>query len=205
MLAAAHALVGGDYGPAVGVQDAILESLRGKPAEHHRMDGPYAGTGQHGVGGLGNHGHVDAHPVTLPDAALTQAAGQPAHGRMNLAVGDLRIVSRVIALPDQRDLVAPAFKVAVDAVDADIELPAGEPARLALVEVVAGDLLPALVPVQEFLGHFRPERIGFLYRAPVHVPVARGVDVRAGFQFFGYGVDGKFGHRAAPGLLCAAM
>jgi hypothetical protein len=59
-----------------GIVDAGGQFLGGKAAEHHRVDGPDAGAGQHGDGRLGNHGHVDDDPVALFDALVHEDAGE---------------------------------------------------------------------------------------------------------------------------------
>ena len=48
-----------------GVVDADREFVRGKAAEHHRVDGADAGAGEHRDGRLGDHRHVDDHAVAL--------------------------------------------------------------------------------------------------------------------------------------------
>ncbi|MNY19124.1 hypothetical protein D3C86_1525430 [compost metagenome] len=64
-LAAAHAFVRGNHCAAVGVENAVTQRFRGEAAEHHRVHRADAGTGQHGVGRLGNHRQVDAHAVAF--------------------------------------------------------------------------------------------------------------------------------------------
>ena len=48
-----------------------------KPPKTMRVDGADARAGQHGVGQLGDHGHVDADPVALAHAVGLQHVGHP--------------------------------------------------------------------------------------------------------------------------------
>ena len=77
-LAAAHAFIGGDDKLGLAILDAVGEAIRRKAAEHHGMDGADARAGQHGVGGLGDHRHVDGDAVALLDAVLLQHIGEAA-------------------------------------------------------------------------------------------------------------------------------
>ncbi len=87
------------------------------------MDRTDAGAGQHGIGGFGDHRHVDGDAVTLLDAAVAHDVGHAADLVVKLAVGDLLRFRRVVAFPDDGDLVATLFKMPVNAVVADIGLP----------------------------------------------------------------------------------
>ena len=76
--------------------------------------------------------------VALLDAEVAQRVGELADARMQLAVADaLRGRGRVVGFPDDGDLVAARGEVAVEAVDADVELAVGVPAdvEVAAVEV----------------------------------------------------------------------
>ena len=98
-------LVRGDQrAGSLRVLDAIFQGLRGEAAEDHRMNGADARTGQHGVSRLGNHRHVDAHPVAALDAARAQRVGQAADCLVQLGVGNVLAVGGVIPFPDQRRL-----------------------------------------------------------------------------------------------------
>ena len=57
-------------------------------------------------GRLGDHRQVDRDPVALLDAVRLQHVGEAADLRVQLAIGDARVLGRVVALPDDRDLVA---------------------------------------------------------------------------------------------------
>jgi hypothetical protein len=72
---------------------------------------------------------------------------------LQLAVADvLRGLGRIVALEDQRGLVAARGEVAVEAVDAGVELAVGEPADVEVVELVAHvlDLRRRPEPVDPF-------------------------------------------------------
>jgi hypothetical protein len=77
--------------------------------------------GQHGVGRLGDHRQVDGDAVALLDAVLLQHIGEAADMLVQFVVGDLLVVIRVVAFPDDGDLVAALLQVPVDAVVGDVE------------------------------------------------------------------------------------
>src|SRR3546814_7556428 len=83
-LAAAPPLIGGDDDAAVAIGDPSRQRLRRKAAEHHRMDRPEAGAGEHGEGGFGDHRQVERHPVPAPHASALQHIGEAAHLFMQL-------------------------------------------------------------------------------------------------------------------------
>src|SRR5690606_37927057 len=83
------------------------------------------------------------------------------------------VLAGIVALPEDGDLVAAALKVAVEAVVADVELAALEPAHLALAEVRVAHPLPGLEPGDEALGLLGPEPLRVVERAAVHGLVLR--------------------------------
>jgi len=85
------------------------------------MDGADAGTRQHGVDRLGNHGHVERHTVALADTHGSQSVGQTADLVMKLAVADVFFLAGFVLLPDERRLLGAIGQVTVDAVGADVE------------------------------------------------------------------------------------
>jgi hypothetical protein len=72
------ALVGRDDRAALCGLDAVLQRLGGEAAEHHRVNGTDARAGQHGVGRLGNHRHIQADAVTTADAARAEGVAEAA-------------------------------------------------------------------------------------------------------------------------------
>src|SRR5699024_4909783 len=117
------------------------------------------GAGQHGEGGFGNHGHIDADTITLLDAALFQHIGQSTDGAVELLVSDMAVFGRVITLPDNGGLGRAPWQMPIDTVDGDVEPAALEPARLTFVKVEVAYPLPGLVPIQKLLGLLGPELI----------------------------------------------
>ena len=103
----------------------------------------------------GHAAHVDRHPVALLDAHALEDVGELAHLAVERVVGEGAHVA-VLALPDQRQLVAPpGGEVAVEAVVDDVGLGADEPLVERLVRVVQ-HLRPLLEPLQ-LLGALLPE------------------------------------------------
>ena len=140
------ALVLGDDDGGLEVDDAIAQRVGREAAEDHGVPGPDAGAGQHGHRQLGDHAHVDGHPVALAHAEPAQPVGQAAHALVQVAVGDgLRVAG--LALPVVGDAIGPGGQVAVEAVDAHVEPAADEPPEERRVAAVA-DRVPGLDPLQ---------------------------------------------------------
>ncbi|MCY1432232.1 hypothetical protein D9M71_482230 [compost metagenome] len=118
-----------------------------------------AAAGKHGIGGLGDHGHVDAYPITFFDAALFKHIGQTADMLVHFTVGNDAGVGRIVAFADDRRLVASGGEVTVDAVIADVKSGTLEPGGLAGLHVTALDAAPRLDPVENF-GLVCPESVG---------------------------------------------
>ena len=111
----------------LAVLDAAGERVRREAAEHHRMDRADARAGEHRVGRLRDHRQVDGDAVALLDVAVAQHVGEAADLVVQLPIGDLLRLVRVVAFPDDRDLVAALGEMAVDAVVGDVERAVLEP------------------------------------------------------------------------------
>ncbi len=177
VLAAAYAFISGDHGLAVGIEDAVAQGVRGKPAEHHRMHRADAGAGQHRISRFRHHRHVDAHAIAFLHPALFQHVSQASDIAMEFFVGDFGGLGRVVALPDDCHLIAARLQMPVDAVVTDIQFAALEPAGGAGLDVRLLNLIPVGKPVEEALGLFRPEGIGLFNRLPVHALVVVGTEL----------------------------
>ena len=129
-----------------GVDDAVAQRLGAEAAEDHRVHRADARAGEHGVGQLGDHRHVDADPVALLHAVGEQHVGQPADLVLELAVGDVAVLARLVAGPDDGGLVAAVLQVAVHAVEAGVEPPAREPGEVDLLVVGVEDRVPGVEP-----------------------------------------------------------
>ena len=200
--AAANAFVGGDQGLAIRVEDTVLQGFRGKAAKDYRVHRPDAGAGQHGVGGLGNHGHVDTDTVALAHPALLEHVGQFADVFLQFRIGDVLAGGGIVALPDEGGLAGSLRQVPVDAVVADIELAAREPGGLTLDEIEINHFIPGFVPAEECLGLLRPEAVRVLDGTLVHGLVLLGVDMGV-LEICGYRVGRKFRHGGRS--LCLSM
>jgi len=97
---------------------------------------------------------------------------------MQLAVGDVLGLGGIVALPDDRGLVAALLQMAVDAVPGDVQLPILEP----FDRDVAGregdvlDLGEGLDPVDP-LAVLAPEAVRVLDRVRVHLAIFCVIDV----------------------------
>src|SRR5205823_10494276 len=132
---------------------------------------------------LGDHAHVDPDVRSPLDAQLLERVGEADDVLLELAEGDLLAVLLRLALPEEGDLVLqPALDMAIDAVEADVELAAKKPLG------VRGLPLVELGPGFE---EGDPLRLG----GP-EVVHALAVDVR-----LGVGLLAERGVRAIPALL----
>ena len=105
--ATANSLIGCDDRLAIRIEDAVFERLRRETAEHDRVNRADAGTGEHGVGSLGNHGHVDTDAIAFLYAPFFQSVGELVYRGEQFSIADLRVIRRVVALPDDGGLVGP--------------------------------------------------------------------------------------------------
>ncbi len=127
ILAAANAFVRGHDECRLGVLDTAGEAFGREAAEHHRVNGADARAGEHGVGRLGNHRQVDRDPVALLDAVRLQNVGELAHALMQLAISDLLFLGRIVAFPNDGDLIATRRQMAVNAIGGNVERAVLEP------------------------------------------------------------------------------
>ncbi len=79
-----------------------------------------AGAGQHGIGRLRNHRHVDGDAVTFLDAMFFHDVRQAANLVVELVIRDLLVDVRIIAFPDDGGPLTMSFQVTVDAVVGNI-------------------------------------------------------------------------------------
>ncbi len=143
----AVAPVGGDDQDGLGVVDARAQRLGGEPAEHHRVHGPDAGTGQHRDHGLGDHRQVDRHAVTGRHPELGQRVGRAGHLRGEFGIGQRAGVPGLTLEVDRDPLPETGGHMTVHAVLRDVQPPADEPLRERRIRPVQGDV-PGLRPVQ---------------------------------------------------------
>ena len=164
-----------------GVVDAHGQLRRRETAEHHRVHGPQPGAGEHGDERLGDHRHVDHHPVALGHALGGQSARETGHFVAQLGVGErLQGLGDRAVVDHGRLAAAPAVHVQVEGVVAGVHLTAGEPPVKRLARVVQ-DFVPFFVPVAIF-GDLSPEAGGVLDRSAVGgiVRVSHGGNILSG-------------------------
>ena len=116
LAAAAQAFVGGDDDVGLAILDAAGERVRREAAEHHGMHRADARAGEHGVGRLRDHRHIDGDAVAFLDVAVAQHIGEAADLIVQFLVGDFLGFLGVVAFPDDGGLVAARVQMPVDAV-----------------------------------------------------------------------------------------
>jgi hypothetical protein len=125
--------------------------------------------GEHRNGELGNQRKVDGDAVAFPDAERLQDVGERRDFTVQIEIRQCPAIAR-LAFPDQRRLVASrTAEVAVEAVDADVDLTADEPLRVRGLPVE--DTVPLPRPL-ELVRKPRPETLGIFFGVRVELLVA---------------------------------
>ena len=171
-LASAVAFIGGDHRLAAGILNPVTQRLGAEPGKDDAVHRPKPGTGEHGVGGFGDHRHVDGDPVPFADAVMTQHVGQSADLAVQFPVADMTGVARFIPLPDDGCLVAAGAEMTVDTVVTDIQLPAQEPGDHATGKITVHDLVELMEPVDVCLGLTGPEGLRVFQAFGIHFLIA---------------------------------
>ena len=105
----------------------VASSLAAKPPKTTEWIAPIR-AGQHRLDRLGDHRHVDHHPVALGHAARGQRAGKAGHPVAQLGIGDPVDRPGHRAVVDQRRLrAAPGLHMPVHRVPAGVDQRVGEP------------------------------------------------------------------------------
>ena len=112
-----------------GVVDPLRQFGRREAPEHHRMDCAKPRAAQHRDNRLGDHRHIDDHPVTCLHAETLQHAGEAGGGLLKLGIGQRRGVAGDRRVIDDRLLIAaPGRHMAVNRVMAGVHLGIWKPA-----------------------------------------------------------------------------
>src|SRR5829696_2741708 len=162
------------------------------------MDGADPGAGQHRIGRFRDHRQIDRDAVALLDGPGPQDVGHLADFVVQLPVGDVPGLRGIVALPDDRGLVAALVEMAVDAVPCGVQDAILEPFDR---DVAGGegdvlDLVEGFHPV-DALGLLGPEAIGVRDRTGIHFAVFGVVDIGAFGPIGGYVVN-LVGHLYPP-------
>ena len=152
LAALAPARVLGDQHLALHVVEPVGERVGAEAAEDDRVRRAEPGAGEHRDRQLRDHPHVDPDGRALADAERLERVREAHHLGLEVGEGDRPPLVLGLALPVVGDLVAePRLDVAVDAVEADVELAAEVPLRVRQVPLVElgerlepGDPLAAL-------------------------------------------------------------
>jgi hypothetical protein len=169
-LAGAHAGIGGHHQGGARIVDARGQARRGEATEDHRVDRTDARAREHREYGLGDHRHVQQHPIAATDAKRAE------HGSASIDLG-MQLAERIRCLlpglrgdVHERRLVAPRREVPIHRVVAEVRAPADEPARKRRPRVVE-HLREWRLPLDQ-RGLLTPEDVTILERAPVEVAIA---------------------------------
>ncbi len=185
-LPAPPAAIRGDDELRLRVVDPARQGFGREAAEDDGVRRADAGTREHRDRELRDHRHVDRDAVALADAQRVEGAGRLLDLAVQVRIGDRPGVAR-LADPVVGDLAAEAvLDVPVDAVVADVQLAAVEPARER--EIPVQGRIERLEPADPLAGELRPEGL----------EVRLGLEVQVGL---GVGLGGEGGIRRERPLL----
>jgi hypothetical protein len=86
---------------------------------------------------------------------------------LELAIGDVVILARLVRRPDDGGLLAERVEMAIDTVEAGIETPAPEPGEVHLLHVHIQDSLRRVIPTQQLLCLSSPKLLGLIRRLTI--------------------------------------
>ena len=160
----------------LSVVDTGRELLGGEAAKHHRMHGAYARAGEHSDDRLGNHRHVNQHPVARRHSELVEHGAERRRLVEKFAVGEGAFGPGDGAVVIERDLLAATgLDVPIKRVEAGVAARVGKPVA---VDACVGieNALRGLYP-RDLARRLRPEalRIG--------APAIIGLPITAGHRF----------------------
>mmetsp|Transcript_45400 Transcript_45400/g.112777 ORF Transcript_45400/g.112777 Transcript_45400/m.112777 type:complete len:407 (+) Transcript_45400:1071-2291(+) len=139
-LAATDALVSSYHDFAVCVDESVSKIGCREAGKHDAVDGAQPRTREHGVDGLGDHGHVNADGVVTTHPESFEHVSEFADPVEEGLVGDGLCVLGVVPLPNDGDALGSHLCPAVHTVVAYVEFSVDEPAHVALrVHVAALD------------------------------------------------------------------
>ena len=188
--AAAQTFIGGDNHSRLTAFDAPGQRVWRKAAKNdgvHRAD---AGAGQHGVSGFRDHRKVDRDPISGLDAVMLQDIGEFGNVLMQLIVGDVFGLGRVITFPNDCSLVAALGKMTVNTIVGDVGEAVLEPFDRDIMRVIRGvfGFAVGLEPIYP-AAVFRPEFFRLINRGRIHFLVFRRIDMGTFLPFRRDGID----------------
>src|SRR5262249_18503770 len=129
---ATPAAVCGDHQTGLRIVVAIGDGIGAEAAENDAVRRADAGAGEHGDREFRNHWHVDGDAIAGTNALSLENVGELAHFAVEVLVAEYTAIAR-LAFPDNGGFVlARAGEVAIEAVVADVDLAAQEPAGVRL-------------------------------------------------------------------------
>src|SRR4029078_11494613 len=109
---------------------SVLPDIRSETSEHDRMTGADPRARQHRVGSLGDYREIDRDTIALFDAVLLHDVGEALTAFGKLPVGDVLTFIRIVAFPDDGDLIAARREMAIDAVRRNVDRAVLKPANI---------------------------------------------------------------------------
>mmetsp|Transcript_15653 Transcript_15653/g.33046 ORF Transcript_15653/g.33046 Transcript_15653/m.33046 type:complete len:307 (+) Transcript_15653:1217-2137(+) len=151
------------YPLGFGVVNPVGDGVGAEAGEDHRVDSTNTRAREHGHGEFGYHWHVERHHVSLPNAAGLERVGDAADVELKLAVGNVLHAVGLVALPDDRCLLAAivgSSAVAIHGIVTDVKLPSREPGDRSVREGSGNCRGEGREPVEFGVSESRPVRCG---------------------------------------------
>ncbi len=165
--AAAESTVRSDDHLRFAIVGAFLERFGAEAAEDDAVRGTDARAGQHRDDRLRNHRQINHDAIARFHAVLLQHVGHETDFAMKLLIGEGGDVAGLTLKNDGGFVARGAGQMAVEAIDAGVELAADEPFREG--RFPEADLLPLLEPSQFLFGGVAPEFIRVFQRGFVQL------------------------------------
>lgn len=161
-LSSSSTLIGGDHDSTLAILGSIPQGLSRESSEDDRVDGSDPSTSEESSSGLPGHGKVDRDAISLLDSPRLEDVGDLRNLPEKLDVGDLDVLSRLISLVEDSNLVRLSVGPSVDTVVGGIESSFREPLDVSLLEATRTDGRERSVPVEGLVGHLPPPIVGSL-------------------------------------------
>ena len=163
-------LIGGNHHTGIRVDNTTGDRIRRETTEHNRVHRTDTGTGQHRNRRFRNHRHVDSYDVALANTLGFQSVSELTDAGVQVTVGDLLILLRIVTFPDDGDLVTTGIQMTVQTVHTGVQSAVFEPFDIHIVRVKAHifNFAVRLHPV-DALTVLRPKYVRLLNRLFVHL------------------------------------
>ena len=135
--APAQPLISGNKAAGLTILNPARQRVRGKAAKHNRMNRPDTHHRQHRHRRFRDHRHIKRDPVALFHPASFQRIGKFTNFPVQVFIGDMAGLRRVIPLPDNGSLIAPLRQMPVKTVGRGVQRAIREPFDMHIRALIA--------------------------------------------------------------------